>query len=106
MSVHVHMCVPGCVRLLAAQWTVAHQAPLSMEISRQEYWSGLPFPPAGPLPDPGMEPVFPMSPALRNDSLATEPSLPTEQSHMEMSPTLMYLNPVGYFIIVYVCAVT
>ena len=94
------------IQLFAAQWTVAHQAPLSMEISRQEYWSGLPFPPAGPLPDPGMEPVFPMSPALRNDSLATEPSLPTEQSHMEMSPTLMYLNPVGYSIIVYVYAVT
>ena len=85
---------------------VAHQAPLSMEVSRQEYWSGLPFPPAGPLPDPGMEPVFPMSPALREDSLPTEPSLPTEQSHMEMSPNLMYLNPVGYSIIVYVCAVT
>ena len=35
-------------------WTVAHQAPLSMEFSRQEYWSGLPFPPPGDLPDPGI----------------------------------------------------
>ena len=38
------------------QWTVAHQAPLSMELSRQEYWSGLPFPFPGDLPDPGIEP--------------------------------------------------
>ena len=42
-------------------WTVAHQASLSMGLSRQEYWSGLPFPPPGDLPDPGIEP---MSPAL------------------------------------------
>ena len=42
-------------------WTVAHQAPLSMEFSRQEYWSGLPCPPSGDLPDPGIEL---MSPAL------------------------------------------
>ena len=47
-------------------WTVAHQAPLSMEFSRQEYWSGLPFPFPGDLPDPGIEPG---SPALQADSL-------------------------------------
>ena len=45
-------------------WTVAHQAPLSMEFSRQEYWSGLPFPIPGDLPDPGIEPTSPVSPAL------------------------------------------
>jgi len=39
-------------------WTVAHQAPLSMEFSRQEYWSGLPFPSPGDLPNPGIEPRF------------------------------------------------
>ena len=49
------------VQLFATQWTVAHQAPLSMGFSRQEYWSGLPFPPPGELPYPGTEP---MSPAL------------------------------------------
>ena len=38
-------------------WTLAHQAPLSMEFSRQEYWRGLPFPSPGDLPDPGIEPV-------------------------------------------------
>ena len=45
-------------------WTVAHQAPLSMEFSRQEYWSGLTCPPPGDLPDPGIEPTSLMSLAL------------------------------------------
>jgi len=45
----------------ATPWTVAYQVPLSMGFSRQEYWSGLPFPSAGDLPDPGIEP---QSPAL------------------------------------------
>ena len=51
-------------------WTVAHQAPLSMGFPRQEYWSGLPFPSPGDLPDPGIEPG---SPALKEDSLPAEP---------------------------------
>ena len=54
---------------LATPWTVARQAPLSMGFSRQEYWSGLPFPSPGDLPDPGIEP---WSPALQADSLLTE----------------------------------
>ena len=54
-------------------WTVACQAPLSMRFSRQEYWSGLPCPPLGDLPDPGIEPMSPMSPALQADALPTEP---------------------------------
>ena len=54
------------VQLFATLWTVAHQAPLSMGFFRQEYWSGLPFPPLGDLPDPGITPVFP---ALAGDSL-------------------------------------
>ena len=45
------------VRLFATLWTVAHQAPLSMGFSRQEYWSGLPFPSSGDLPDPGLNRV-------------------------------------------------
>ena len=53
----------------AIPWTVAHQAPLSMAFPRQEYQSGLPFPPPGHLPDPGIEP---RSPALQADSLPTE----------------------------------
>ena len=46
------------------RWTIAHQAPLSMRFSRQEYWSGLLCPPPGDLPDPGIEPMSLMSPAL------------------------------------------
>ena len=58
------------VPLFATPWTVAHQAPPSMELSRQEYWSGLPFPSTGDLPYPGIEP---RSPALHADSLLSEP---------------------------------
>ena len=58
------------VRLFATLWTVAHQTPLSMGFSRQEYWSGLPFPSPGDLPDPGIEPRFP---ALQADTLTSEP---------------------------------
>ena len=51
-------------------WTVAYQAPPSMEFSQQEYWSRLPFPSSGDLPDPGIEP---RSPALQADALPSEP---------------------------------
>ena len=54
----------SCVQVFATLWTVAHQASLSMGFSRQEYWSGLPFPPPGDLPNPGIEPASLMSPAL------------------------------------------
>ena len=52
------------VLLIATPWTVACQAPLSMEFSRQEHWSGLPFPPPGDLPNPGIEPTSPVTSAL------------------------------------------
>ena len=55
---------------LGITWTVAHQAPLSIGFSRQEYWSGLPFPYPGDLPNPGIEPG---SPALQADALPSEP---------------------------------
>ena len=54
------------VRLCATPWIVAHEAPLSMDFSRQEYWRGSPLPPAGNLPGPGIEPG---SSALAGDSL-------------------------------------
>ena len=60
----------SCVQLFATPWTVAHQALPSMEFSRQQYWSGLPFPSPGYLPDPGIEP---RSPTLQADSLSSEP---------------------------------
>ena len=60
----------GRVRLFATPWTVAYQAPPSTGFSRQEYWSGLPFPSPGDLPDSGIEPG---SPALQADTLTSEP---------------------------------
>ena len=57
------------VRLFVIPWNVARQAPLSTEFSRQEYWIGLPFPLPGDLPNPGIEPVSPVVPALQMDSL-------------------------------------
>ena len=56
--------------ILCHPWTVAHQAPPSMEFSRQDYWSVLPFPSPGDLPDPGIEP---RSPTLLADALPSEP---------------------------------
>ena len=57
------------VQLFATLWTVACQAPLSMGFSRQEYFSGLPGPPPGDLPNPGIKPTSPATPALEADSL-------------------------------------
>ena len=52
------------VRLFVTLWSVAYQAPPSIEFSRQEYWNGLIYPPLGNLLDPGIEPMSPASPAL------------------------------------------
>ena len=60
--------IKSCLTL-GTPWTVARQAPLSMRFSRQEYWSGVPFPSPGDLPNPGNEP---RSPALQVDSFPTE----------------------------------
>ena len=60
----------SCVQLFATPWTVAYQAPPSMGFSKQEYWSGLPFPSPGDLPDPGIEPG---SPTFQADALTSEP---------------------------------
>ena len=62
--------LPQLCPCFAIPGTVAHQAPLSMEFSRQEYWSGLPFPSPGDLPHPGIKAS---SPALWEDSLLSEP---------------------------------
>ena len=72
--------------------TVAYQAPPSMEFSRQEYWSGLPFPSLGDIPDPGIKP---MSPILQADALLSEPpgkpSTPTPQFKSINSSALSFL---------------
>ena len=69
---YIHVCVLSCVQVFVTPWTVAHKTPLSMEFSTQEYWSGLPFPPPGDLPNPAIEPG---SPALPADDLPAELSL-------------------------------
>ena len=63
---HVQLCA-------ATLWTVAHQVPLSMGFSRQEYWSGLPCPSPGDLPNPGIQPMSFMSPALAGRFFTTNP---------------------------------
>ena len=60
----------SCVQFFLTMWTVAYQVPPSMGFSRQECWSGLPFPSPGDLPNPGIEP---RSPALHADALPSEP---------------------------------
>ena len=60
-----------CIQLFVTPWTVAHQAPLSMGFSRKEYWRGLPFPPPGDLPNPGIEPWSLLSPQLAGGFFTT-----------------------------------
>ena len=79
-----------CVRLFATLWTVAHQAPLSMGFSRQEYFSGLPCPPPGNLPNPGSE-IGP--PALQTDSLPGEPQ---GKSHMPVETLCLCDNQTAH----------
>ena len=70
----VSSCVLSCfnhVRLFVTLWTVAHQAPLSVGFSSQEYWSGVPCAPTGDLPGPGIEPESHMSPALAGGFFTT-----------------------------------
>ena len=85
----------------ATPWTVAYQAPPSMGFSRQEYWSGLPSPSPGNLPDPGIET---WSPVLQTDALLSEPpGKPTGEAHQGISyactyiPFLLSLLPVALF---------
>ena len=68
--VHTHAQSLSCVQLFATPWTVAHPAPLSLGFPRQEYWSVLPFPSPGHLPDPGVKPG---SPASQVGSVPAEP---------------------------------
>ena len=58
---HTYVCLLSRVQLFASRWTAAHQVPLTMEFSKQEYWSGLLFPPPEDLPGPEIEPASPVS---------------------------------------------
>ena len=68
MCVHAFALVTSVMSdSFAILWTVVHQAPLSMGFSRQEHWNGLPCPPPGDLPNPGIEPISLMPPALMGE---------------------------------------
>ena len=88
-SVKVKVKLLSCVRLFATPWIVARQDPLSMGFSRQEYWSGLPFPSPGDLPSSGIKPASPASPALRADALTSEP--PGKPYHCHNGPLKLVL---------------
>ena len=77
----------SCVRLFETPWTVAHQAPPSMGFSRQEYWSGLPFPSPGDLLDPGIEPG---SPKFQADALTSEPPGKNKGGCTKLKPQYPY----------------
>ena len=76
----------SCVQLCATLWTVACQAPLSMGFSRQEYWSRLPRPPPGDLPDPEIELASLMSPALAARFFTTSATGETHYCLVELNP--------------------
>ena len=81
------------VRLFATPWTVAYQAPPSMGFSRQEYWSGLPLPSPGDLPDPGIESG---SPAFQADALTSEP--PGKPFHLSKFHINVLVYCIGVFL--------
>ena len=87
----MHVCAQllSCVQLLATPWTVAHQAPLSLEFSRQEFWSGVPFPPLGDLPNPGIKPTSLIFPYWQADSLP----LPTWEALIKSDMIGKYILP-------------
>ena len=82
-------------------WAVPHQAPLSMGFSRQEYWSGLPFPSLGDLPNPEIEPESPASPALAGGFFTTQ--LPGKPQSVNLI-FLIYPSTFGnHMFVFYVC---
>ena len=92
------------VRLLMMLGNVARQAPLSMRFSRQEYWSGLPFPPPGDLPDPGIEPESFRSPALTEGFFTT--SAPGKTKHGIQISFQFFFCVIKYFILLNYCCYT
>ena len=92
VCVGMYMCewVTNSCLTLATPWTMPHQTPLSMEFSRKEYWSGLPFPPPGNLIDPGIKPEFSVSPALEGGYFTTETLLVVSQL---LSPARLFATP-------------
>ena len=93
------------VQLFATPWTVAYQASLSMGFSRQNYWSGLPFPSPGDLPDPGIEPGLP---ALEADALTSEPPgklFHYKREYIGVSKHIVILSLTVWFVILLLGAI-
>ena len=85
VATSLEACMLSCfsrVWLFATQWTIIHQAPLSMGFSRQEHCSGLPRPPPGDFRHPGIKPASPVTPALHADSLLLSPIRSTDTEHL------------------------
>ena len=80
----------SAAQLYMTPLTVAHQTPLSKELSRQEYWSKLPFPTPGHLLDPGIKPMTPASPAFAGGFFTTEPPGKPDLRKMKMKITMRY----------------
>ena len=89
----------NCVQFSVTPWTVACQAPLSKGFPRQQNWSGLPLPSPWDLPDWGIKPIFPVSPALQADSFPAEPS--RKPTTPRVSPKVNYGLPANHDISVY-----
>ena len=102
--------VLSCVQLVATPWTLVHLAPLSMGFSRQEYWSGLLFPPPGDLPNPEIKPGSPASPALAGGFFTPEPSgkpppsMMIQQLILEFSTCILVTLPIVFFILTFMYA--
>ena len=100
----------SAVRLIATPWTLVHQTPLSMGFSRQEYWSGLLFPPSGDLPNPEIKPGSPESPALASGFFTSEPSgkpppsMMIQQLILEFSTCILVALPIVFFILTFMYA--
>ena len=91
----VFVWVLSSIWLIAFPWTVARLAALAMEFFRQQYWSRLPFPPPGGLPNPGMEPASPASPALQADSLQlSHQGKPTSMVAKSLQSCLTLCDPI------------
>ena len=80
----------SCVRLFTGPWTIPHLAPLSTGFSRQEYSSGLPFPPPVDLPDPGIKPVSLTPPALAGKVFTTSATWEAHTFHKPKASHLIY----------------
>ena len=93
--------VLSCAGIFVTPWTEACQAPLSMGFPRQEYWSGLPFPPPGDLPNPGTEPKSLVPPALAGGFFTTEPPGKPTLGSVFLNHSISYYNFVCWPLLLY-----